>query len=339
MTPMSSVLIVDDEPAVRDLMSRWVSALGLQPHTASNAEEALASLRRQHCDLAVIDVMMPGRDGLWLAAEMQREHPHTAVIVATAYTELLGAEVPYPPIADFLVKPFQRERFALAVDRGRRWRKLALEAVHRHAVLSIELRDRAAQVLHALALRVEDGATEGDALTGLLAERMPVVAAHSERVARYARSVARALDLDHALTPALDTAARFHDVGKMAMPETLVCKPSALTAGETIIMRQHVDVGAEMLASTRSLAFAAPTVRATHEWFGGGGYPDEISGQDIPMVSRIIAVADAYDAMTQDRPYRPSIDSADAIAEILRCSPSQFDPDIVIAFLAVLGRH
>jgi CheY-like chemotaxis protein len=198
---MSSVLIVDDEPAVRDLMSRWVSALGLQPHTAANAEEALASLRRQHCDLAVIDVMMPGRDGLWLAAEMQREHPHTAVIVATAYTELLGGEAPYPPIADFLVKPFQRDRFALAVDRGRQWRKLALEAVHGHAMLAIELRDRAEQVLRAMALRVDRGVSEADALAGLLVERMPAVAAHSERVARYARSVACALDTDRMLGP------------------------------------------------------------------------------------------------------------------------------------------
>src|SRR5438552_4459995 len=145
MTLLASVLIVDDEPAVRDLMARWVTSLGLRPQTASNADEALASLKLRHYDLAVIDVMMPGRDGLWLASELQREHPHTAVIVAPAYTELLGGDA-QPPVADFLIKPFQRERFALAVDRGRQWRKQALEEVHWHAVLSIELRDRAAQI-------------------------------------------------------------------------------------------------------------------------------------------------------------------------------------------------
>src|SRR5258708_37166936 len=89
MTPLSSVLIVDDEPAVRDLMSRWVASLGLRAHTAANADEALATLRDEHYDLAVIDVMMPGRDGLWLATQLQRAHPHTARVVATAYTELL----------------------------------------------------------------------------------------------------------------------------------------------------------------------------------------------------------------------------------------------------------
>src|SRR5437868_8830716 len=104
MTPLTSVLIVDDEPAVRDLMSRWVSALGLRAQTAASAAEALATLRTQHYDLAVIDVMMPGHDGLWLANELHREHPHTAVVIATAYTELLD-EAPPQPVADFLIKP------------------------------------------------------------------------------------------------------------------------------------------------------------------------------------------------------------------------------------------
>src|SRR3981081_3508785 len=98
MTPVTCVLIVDDEPAVRDLMSRWVASLGLRAQTASNADEALASLRRPRCHLVAIHGMMPGQDGMWLAGEMQREHPQTAVIMATAYTELLGAGAPQMPI-------------------------------------------------------------------------------------------------------------------------------------------------------------------------------------------------------------------------------------------------
>ena len=339
MTAVTSVLIVDDEPAVRDLMSRWVASLGLRAQTAANAHEALASLRRHRCDLVVIDVMMPGHDGLWLAGEMQRQHPQTAVIMATANTELLGAAAPRTPIADFLIKPFQRERFALAVDRGRQWRKLALEEVHANALLMIQLRDRAAHLLHGLAQRVAAGAPEEGALAAVLGATMPDVAAHGERVARFAQSVARELDVERALRPELAIAARFHDIGKMALPEALLSKPSALTRGELAIVRQHVEVGAEMLESTHQLAFAAPVVRASHEWFQGGGYPDIAAGTAIPFMSRIIAVADAYDGMTQNRAYRTRVDSSDAVAEILRCSPSRFDPEIVAAFLAVLGRH
>ena len=150
---------------------------------------------------------------------------------------------------------------------------------------------------------------------------------------------ARELGLDYALLSELEIAARFHDVGKLAMPEALMSKPSPLTRGENAIMRQHAGLGAEILESTRELANAAPAVRASHEWFEGGGYPEKVTGTAIPLMSRLIAVADAYDAMTQDRAYRIRLDSPDAVAEILRCSPSQFDPEIVAAFITVLGRH
>jgi putative two-component system response regulator len=339
MSPPTSVLIVDDEPAVRDLLARWVSSLGLCPQTAATADEALATLRRNHYDLAVIDVMMPGHDGLWLANEVHHNHPHTAVVIATAHTQLLDAEAQQRPIADFLIKPFQRERFALAVDRGRQWRKRALEEAHWHAVLSTEFRDRAMQISTIVEERVAAGVSEADALSALAVERIPDVAAHSERVARYAHSAARELDVHRALGSDLEVAARFHDIGKLAMPDALLTKPSPLTPGEMAIMRQHVEVGAEILERTRSLAHAGLVVLASHEWFGGGGYPRKLAGIQIPFVSRLIAVADAYDAMTQDRVYRIRFDSSDAIAELLRCSAAQFDPEIVGAFLAVLGRH
>ena len=339
MTPLTSVLIVDDEPAVRDLMSRWVTALGLRPKTAVSADEALATLRQSHYDLAVIDVMMPGHDGLWLANEMQRDHPHTAVVMATAYTELLAGDAQQRPIADYLIKPFQRERFTLAVDRGRQWRKQTLEEVHWHALLASELHDRAQQFAAAWHAGTVDGVSEADALMGLAVERIPDVASHGERVARYAMAVACEMRLEHDAAPDLEIAARFHDIGKAAMPEALLSKPSPLTAGEMAVMRQHADVGAALLEGTRSLAHAARSVLASHEWYGGGGYPRKLSGSGIPIASRIIAVVDAYDAMTQDRAYRVSFDSSDAVAELLRCSPTQFDPDVVAAFLAVLGRH
>jgi putative two-component system response regulator len=337
MTPLTTVLIVDDEPAVRDLMSRWVSALGLQPQTAASADEALATLRTRHCDLAVIDVMMPGHDGLWLANQVQRDHPHTAVVLATAYTDLVGSDA--PPIVDFLTKPFQRERFALALDRGRQWRKQALEDVHWHALLSIELRDRLADISNEVRARALAGESEAAALAAMANSRIAETAAHGERVARYARSVARELGVDAEIGDAIEVAARFHDIGKIAIPDALLTKPSPLTSGEVAIMRQHADAGADLLEATDTLAASGPIVRASHEWFGGGGYPRRLRGEEIPLASRIIAAVDAYDAMTQDRAYRQRLDSADAVGELLRCAPIQFDPQVVDAFLAVLGRH
>jgi len=337
MTTMNSVLIVDDEPAVRDLMARWVASLGLRPHTAANAEEALDTLRTTHYDLAVIDVMMPGHDGLWLASQMQRDHPNTAVVIATAYTELLDANAQQSPIADFLIKPFQRDRFALAVDRGRQWRKEALEEVQWHARLSRELQDRTAHIC-SLMRGYADGTEAIAALSALAVERLPETMDHADRVTRFALSVVRELDVEEVVGPALEDAARFHDIGKVAMPDALLTKPSALTPGEMGIMRRHVDVGAEILGAT-ALGAAAPIVHASHEWFGGGGYPRKLAGVAIPLASRIIGVVDAYDAMTQERSYRVRYDATDAVAELLRCSPAQFDPEVVSAFLDVLGRH
>jgi len=336
MTPLSSVLIVDDEPAVRELMARWVTSLGLRPKTAASANEALEALREQHCDLAVIDVMMPGHDGLWLATQLQRDHPHTAVVIATAYTELLDAEP--RPIADMLVKPFQRDRFALAVDRGRQWRKETLEEVQWHAQLSVEVADRAEHGIAVIAGRAP-GVSEAAALNALAVERMPETMAHSERVCRYAQAVAREMGLEHELGAMLELGGRFHDIGKVAMPEALLTKPSPLTPGELGIMRRHVALGAEILEATDTLAWIAPLVRTSHEWFNGGGYPNRLAGSNIPLATRIITVVDAYDAMTQDRSYRMGTHAQNAVAELLRCTPTQFDPEVVTAFLGVLGTH
>jgi len=335
----ASVLVVDDETGVRELFARWLVSGGYDVRMAANADEAINRVQQQAPAVALCDIRMPGHDGLWLANEVQRAHPHTAVVIATAYTELLDGEAQQQPVADLLIKPFQRERFALAVDRGRQWRKQTLEEVHWHAVLSIELRDRAAAICDQLHARVAAGEDESDALLALAAERMPDTAEHGERVARYAHSVAREMGVLLDVGPALTAGARFHDIGKIAIPEALLTKPSPLTAGEIAIMRQHVEVGAEILHVTGTLADAAPIVAASHEWFNGTGYPWKLAGEEIPLASRIVAVVDAYDAMTQHRAYRVRLDSSDAIAELLRCCPAQFDPEVVAAFLAVLGRH
>jgi putative two-component system response regulator len=343
MTPLNSVLIVDDEPAVRNIMARWVTALGMESNTAGSAEEALATLRCHQYDMAVIDVMMPGHDGLWLANRVHRDHPSTAVVIATAQPDILDREPDHGPlaereIADFLLKPFQRDRFAVAVDRGREWRKQTLEERQWNARLAFELRDRTNDVCMLLQERLS-GTPELELLAKLMLDRVPDALEHSNRVARYARSIAREMRLDEKAVETLELAAKMHDVGKAAMPEALLTKPSPLTSGETAIMRRHVDAGVEILSATRELCETAPIVHASHEWFGGAGYPRQLAGLAIPLASRIISVADAYDAMTQDRFYRTHLDSADAIGEMLRCCPRQFDPEVVHAFLTVLGRH
>src|SRR5262249_13519913 len=146
--------------------------------------------------------------------------------------------------------------------------------------------------------------------------RIPTVVSHGERVANYAIAVARELGIARTAWQSIKQAARFHDIGKAAIPASLLTKPAPLTPAEIAIMQWHVHAGAAILQATRSLSDVAPIVRASHEWFGGEGYPDRLDGDRIPLASRIIAVVDAYDAMTEDRCYRARLDPRRAVAEL-----------------------
>lgn len=333
VTTLTSVLIVDDEPALRDLMARWAVSLGLEPTTAGSSEEALERLRSRSHDLAVIDIVMPGQNGLWLVEELRRSHPDMPVVLATGFTDRLAEANTH--VADFLIKPIRRERFALAVDRGRKWRHQTLEESRWHRRMAEDFNASLAEIL--TLVRAHDGpAPEDEFLSMLASQRVPDVMTHGDRVAVYARLIAREIGLDDEAVLVVERAARFHDIGKAAVPLALLSKPSRMTPAEITVMQRHVEAGADILEATRTLTLIAPIVRASHEWFGGGGYPATLSGQAIPLASRIIAIADAYDAMTQTRSYRAHLGRNEAVAELLRSSPSQFDPDLVVAFLTIL---
>jgi putative nucleotidyltransferase with HDIG domain len=163
---------------------------------------------------------------------------------------------------------------------------------------------------------------------------------HSERVAELTMAVAAEMGLDRAGDQwhNIERGALLHDVGKIAVPDQILRKPGSLTEEEWHTMRQHPRAGYEILQSIDFLGDAASLVLAHHESYDGSGYPAGLAGDEIPLGARIFAVADAFDAMTQDRPYRKGIQPVEALTEILRCSGTQFDPEVVSAFLAVYRR-
>ena len=337
VTPLTSVLIVDDEKPIRELLARWVQSLNLQAWMAASAEEAVAELNAHHCDLAIIDIMMPGKNGLWLADELRRNHPEVAVVLSTGNAATID-DTP-SAIADLLIKPYKRERFVLAVDRGRDWRRQTAEEQERQTHLMSRVHARVADLRAEIAQGRRAGHDESDILWQIAVAHLPDVVEHCERVERYTASIARELNVDARSIELFERAARFHDIGKLAMPESVLAKPSPLTRGDIAIMRAHVDAGVDILLAASQLRDTAAIVKASHEWFNGRGYPAGLAGCDIPLASRIISVADAYDAMTQDRRYRTRLDAAEAISELLRGAPTQFDPDVVVAFLNIVNRH
>ena len=181
------------------------------------------------------------------------------------------------------------------------------------------------------------GGTE--VLRGLLrlqAIKCTGTAAHAARCAQYARALADQLRLPPDEIEAIRVAALLHDLGKIEIPDSILQKPGPLTEKEWELMRQHPDLSHRALAQLGGFHDVLPLVRHHHERFDGAGYPDGLSGEEIPSGSRIILVIDAFDAMTSDRPYRRAMPVADAAKELVRCSGSQFDPRMVRAFLLIL---
>ncbi len=175
-----------------------------------------------------------------------------------------------------------------------------------------------------------------DVLLQVLREREPELHLHLRGVASLAVAVGRALELTAEQLDEVARAAELHDIGKLAIPDEILHKPGTLDDGEWQLMRQHTIIGDRILAASPAMRPVAEIVRATHEHYAGGGYPDGLTGHAIPLGARIVSVCDAYHAMTSERPYKRTIDVEDALAELRRCAGTQFDPDIVTVFEALV---
>jgi HD-GYP domain-containing protein (c-di-GMP phosphodiesterase class II) len=177
------------------------------------------------------------------------------------------------------------------------------------------------------------------ALAAALETRDRETEGHSVRVTRYSRALGEALGLSDDELYALERGALLHDIGKIGVPDAILRKPGPLLSHEWEQMRQHPEIGSGMVGKIAFLAAALPVVRHHHERYDGAGYPDRLSGGHIPLEARIFALADTFDAMTSDRPYRAALTVEEAREEIKRCSGTQFDPIIVAAFLSLPIEH
>jgi len=178
-----------------------------------------------------------------------------------------------------------------------------------------------------------------ETLNAAVEARDPYTAGHSQRVRRVALAVARELGLPAKTIGAIGTAALFHDIGKIGMPDSILTKPGPLSPAEAAIMREHVVRGAEIVARISSLQHAVPAIRHHHERWDGLGYPDGLSGEEIPIEAAVIALADAWDAMTTDRPYAAALELNEAMLQIRAGREKQFNPAVVDAFWAVARRR
>lgn len=336
--PAPSVLVVDDENGVRDLVSRWLESGGYSVSSASDADQALGLIEGSPPAVAVCDIRMPGHDGLWLADRIRHDHPETAVIMATGVQDVGAAvESLRHGAVDYLTKPFGRDRLQDAVIRGYEWHRAAVDSRRWRESLEAEMRSRHARLGEAIAaLRIHSDETL-DAMLSMLTTSDRDAYAHAYRVAALSASMARILGVPDQEIATIERGALLHDLGKLAMPDALLRKPAPLTIEEQTLIRMHPRLGSELISGVPYLTDASTIVHDAHERLDGLGYPRGVRSDTLPLASRIVSVADAYDTMTRPRVFRDAVSPGEALLELERCSGTQFDRRVVSALTEVLG--
>jgi HD-GYP domain-containing protein (c-di-GMP phosphodiesterase class II) len=236
---------------------------------------------------------------------------------------------------EYLLKPFHPDAVAVSVNQVLRRKKLEAEVENYRLHLEEMVEDRTVQLRKAVWQIEQTYDVTLQALGGALDLRDNETAGHSRRVMAYAVETAKVMSFSEEQLITLARGALLHDIGKIGVPDAILNKPGPLTDEERALMKTHVWRGYNLLNHLAFLAGAAEIVLTHHEQFDGRGYPQGLSGVEIPLGARIFAVADTLDAMTSVRPYRPATTFAAAREEIIRFSGKQFDPAVVAAFLAI----
>jgi putative nucleotidyltransferase with HDIG domain len=330
------VLAVDDEPASARLLALILSQNGFSCATAGNSEEALVALQQERFDAIISDLRMPGLSGMELLGEARRQHPHVAFLVTTGIDDVeVGVRAMRSGADDYLVKPLLEPVVLASLERALHKQRLEQQVEHYRQHLEQMVTERT-QELQEAHQRIEHN--YGDTLQALGAAidlRDSETAGHSQRVCHYSLEIAHAMSWSDKQLGSLARAAYLHDIGKLGIPDGILLKPGSLTAEERTLMQRHVQIGFNLIKDIAFLADAAEIVLAHHERYDGSGYPRGLKRNEILPGARIFAVADTLDAITSDRPYRRASSFESGRETIRRLSRSQFDPNVVGAFLGI----
>ncbi|HUF28240.1 MAG TPA: HD domain-containing phosphohydrolase [Gemmatimonadaceae bacterium] len=325
-------LIVDDEPRLRQVLVRLMEGDGFACSEAANGRQALEQLRRETVPLVLTDLRMPEMDGVELLRQIRARHPDIAVVLITAIADVetavgclgIGA-------MDYLTKPFHLDEVRARVSQALEKRRLILE--------NRQYQERLEERVAVQARRLEELFLASiQSLADALEVKDPYTRGHSVRVSQYASVVARTMGLDSEFVRQVELGGHVHDIGKIGVRESVLNKAGTLTDEEYQHVMSHPLVGWRILAPLlRDAPRALAIVRSHHERIDGRGVPDGLAGDAIPLEARIVAVADAFDAMTSGRPYRSAgLPVVDALTELRHYRGTQFEPSVVDVFIATV---
>jgi putative two-component system response regulator len=313
---MAAVLVIDDEPIIRELIAEILADAGHDVAAAASAEEGLLRLGDREVSIVVSDIVMPGLTGLELLEEVRARRPSLPVVLVTgAGTHAMLSDALARGASGLVMKPFSHAELQGAVA----------TALERVADAERDLRERLLTP------------TLASALANAIETRDPSMHGHCERMSALATRLAAELGLGAAEIEAVRLGAVLHDVGKIGIPDSVLMKEGALTAEERALMRTHPLIGDRLLEPLDLLAPTRPVVRHHHERWDGSGYPDGLAGEAIPLAARIVALADAVEAMSGLRRYREPLDETAIAQELAAGRGAQWDPELVDLTLRLIA--
>jgi putative two-component system response regulator len=312
-----TILVVEDEPNIREVLSGLLGALGYRLLMAVSAEQALDALNVVSPDLVLTDVHLGAMSGIELCARLKADPRYELmpVVILTAVGDLEARVAGLAAGADdFFTKPVEFVEL-----------RTRLAALLRVKMLLGQL-ERAEAVITTLALTIE--------------ARDPYTLGHCDRLSRYAVALGEALGLDHDMLRALRLGGYLHDLGKIAVPDGILLKPGPLDPMEQERIRAHPGAGSDLVLGLRSMELVRPIMRHHHEKWDGSGYPDGLKGAAIPLGARIISVVDVFDALHTERPYKAALPRSEAVSLLIRETDAGYwDPKVVETFLEILRQY
>jgi len=342
-TGQCQIAVTDDDSSIRKILDIMLRKAGHLTRIFTNAEDLLHSLQKADTplDIIIMDIRMPGISGLEALPRIRETAPDIPVIMLTAFNSRdTGISAMRQGAFDYLSKPVHRKDLLETVDRACAYRRQLLEqeesasAGKEHQLYSAEQLAEEKKRFDAVSLSIMQKAARIILdYTDSIEQKYFYSEGHAKRVRDTALKLASFFGMTERELQFLEFGALLHDIGMTCIPESIFIKSGLLDAEETEIMQSHPLIGEKILNGHAFFSPCLPIVRSHHERFDGTGYPDGLSGEHIPLAARIVTIADAFDAMMSERPYRQAYPLQEALSVIERNSGSQFDPRIADVFL------
>jgi putative nucleotidyltransferase with HDIG domain len=328
------ILIVDDEARICEVMERRLTLEGYSCTVASNGKEALSQFYKDTFSLIISDIRMPEMDGIELLKKVKAVNPKMMMIMVTAYAELeLAVEAMRLGAYDFLTKPVDLEIVVLSVKKALEKKRLEEEIEAYHANLERLVEERTLKLQQAYRVLKRAHLDSVKVLVEAIDAKDPYTRGHSDRVRKMSLKIAAHMGFSEGRLEKLEYGALLHDIGKIGIKDEILQKQGALDPEEYQVIQTHPLIGVKIVEGVDFFKTIIPTIRHHHEHFDGNGYPDGLSGEAIPLDARIIAVPDAFDAMTSARPRQKTLVLEEVLRELESCRGTQFAPEILEIFL------